>query len=327
VRYVLEGSVREAGGRVRITAQLIEGETGAHLWADRFDGSLEDVFDLQDKVASSAAGVIEPTLRAAEIRRTTERPTDDPTAYDLYLRALPHWALSEKERLIQALDLLGQAIQRDAQYGPALALAAHCHFSLDIHAWADDRETNRREGIVLARRALQGTPDDPEVLASAAIVFGYFGADIDMAIALVDRCLTLNPSFARGWYWSGVLRNWVGQPDLALEHFETSLRLSPRERYATHLTGMAIALFFTRRFSEAVVKLLEALERGPNYVLQYRFLAACYAHMERPAEAREIVERLRAITPVVVDSAIRYRNPEYRELYLSGLRLAAGEAQ
>lgn len=147
-----------------------------------------------------------------------------------------------------------------------------------------------------------------------------------MAIALVDRCLTLNPSFARGWYWSGVLRNWVGQPDIALEHFETSLRLSPRERHAFYLMGMAIALFFSRRFSEAVVKILEALERSPNYVMQYRFLAACYAHMGRPAEAREIVERLRAITPVVVDSAIRYRNPEYRELYLSGLRLAAGEA-
>jgi TolB-like protein len=327
VRYVLEGSVRKAGVRVRITAQLIDAANGAHLWADRFDGSLDDVFELQDKVASSVAGVIEPTLQAAEIRRTAERPTDDPRAYDLYLLALPHWASYGKDGLIRALDLLGQAIQRDTQYGPALALAAQCRFALDTHAWADDRVKNCREGINLARRALQCAPDDPEVLARVAIVLGYFGEDIDMAIALVDRCLTLNPSFARGWYWSGVLRNWVGQPDLALAHFETFLRLNPRERYAfiTYLTGLGISLFFTRRFSEAVAKLRESTERGPNYVLPYRFLAACHAHLGRLDEAREIVEHMRGLSLDVLETGTRYRNLEYRELYLSGLRLAVGE--
>src|SRR5712671_4910580 len=193
VRYVLEGSVRKSGQRVRITAQLIDAFTGTHLWADRFDGSLADVFELQDKVAISAVGVIEPTLQAAEIRRSAARPTNDLTAYDLYLRALPHWGSYEKERILHALDLLGQAIERDPHYGPALALAAHCHHLLDANGWTDDRETSRRKGIDLARRALRAAPDDPDVLASAAFVLGYFGEDIDVAIRLIERSLALNP--------------------------------------------------------------------------------------------------------------------------------------
>jgi len=184
VRYVLEGSVRKGGGRVRITAQLIDAVTGTHLWADRFDGSLEDVFDLQDRVASSVAGVIEPTLRAAEIRRSSERPTKDLTAYDLYLRALPDWASYEKNRIVRALDLLGKAIERDLGYGPALALAAQCHSWL---ASAGDLRASPGDAIELARRALRAAPEDPEVLAAAAYVLGARGEDIDVAISLVDR--------------------------------------------------------------------------------------------------------------------------------------------
>src|ERR1700752_3019806 len=140
VRYVLEGSVRKAGSRVRITAQLIDAQTGAHLWADRFDGSLEDVFELQDQVASSVAGVVEPALQAAETARSTHRSTSDLTAYDLYLRALSHTYAWEKGAVISALDLLGQAIERDPHYGRALALAALCHYSLHVSGWADDPE-------------------------------------------------------------------------------------------------------------------------------------------------------------------------------------------
>ena len=158
VRYVLEGSVRKAGQRVRITGQLIDAVTGTHLWADRFDGSLEDIFELQDKVAISVAGVIEPTLQAAEIRRSAERPTNDLTAYDLYLRALPHWSAYEKERVVEALDLLGRAIERDPHYGPALALAAHCHHLLEVNGWTDDPEANRSKGIDLARQAVRVRP-------------------------------------------------------------------------------------------------------------------------------------------------------------------------
>jgi pentatricopeptide repeat protein len=326
VRYVLEGSVRKAGNRVRITAQLIDALTGTHLWADRFDGSLEDVFELQDKVAISAVGVIEPTLQAAEIRRSTDRPTNDQTAYDLYLRALPHWGSFEKGRILQALDLLGKAIERDPHFGPALALAAHSRQLLAVNDWADDRETNRRKGIDLAGRALRAGPDDPDVLASAGFVLGLFGQDIDVAIRLIERSLALNPSFARGWMLSGILRNIAGQPDLAIEHFETSLRLSPRDRIGNTGTGLGGAYFLNGRFEDAAAILLSSLERAPGFAVTYRLLASCYAHMGRLDKAREIVERLRAITPVVVPSVTPFRNPEHRELLLSGLRLAAGEA-
>jgi TolB-like protein/class 3 adenylate cyclase len=327
VRYVLEGSVRRADQRVRITAQLIDALTGTHLWADRFDGSLEDVFQLQDNVAVSVAGVIEPTLRAAETRRSAERPTNDLTAYDLYLRALQHWGSYEKQRILEALDLLGRAIERDPCYGPALALAAHCHHLLEVNGWIDDLEANRRKGIDLARRAVRFAPDDPEALATGAFALGYFGEDIDVAIAWIDRCLILNPSFARGWAWSAVLRNWAGQPDLAIEHFNTSLRLSPRDRIGVLSLPLGTAYFLNKQFDEAAAILLAALQQAPSFAVTYRFLASCYAHMGRLDEAREIVKRLRALTPVVVPSVVTYRNPEHRELFLSGLRLAAGEAE
>jgi adenylate cyclase len=326
VRYVLKGSVRKSGQRVRITGQLIDALSGAHLWADRFDGSLEDIFELQDKVAVSVAGVIEPTVQAAEIRRSSERPTNDLTAYDLYLRALAHWDSFERDRIIQVLDLLERAIGHDPHYGSALALAAHCYAQLHVNGWTDDRETCRSTGVDLARRALRVGPDDPEVLATAAFVLGFFGEDIDVAIAWIDRCLALNPSFARGWFWSGMLRVFAGQPDLALDHFETFLRLSPRDRLAFYLTGIGMALFFTRRFDEAAAKLLASLEQLPTFAVTYRLLASCYAHMGRLDEAREIVKRLKTFAPVAVPGGKAYRNPEHRELYLSGLRLAAGEA-
>jgi len=327
VRYVLEGSVRKAAQRVRITAQLIDALTGAHLWADRFDGSLEDIFELQDKVATSVAGVIEPTLQAAEIRRSANRPTNDLTAYDLYLRALPHQFSFGSDRNTSVLDLLGRAIERDPNYGPALALAAFYHAQLDVNGWTEDTETTRRAGIDLARRALRAAPDDPEVLGPAAFVLAWFGQDIDGAIGLIDRCLDLNPSFARGWYWSAVLRLFAGRPDLAIEHFETSMRLSPRNRFGAPLGGIGIALFFSRRFDEAAAKLLASVEQLPTFALPYQFLASCYVHMGRLDEAREIVARLRAITPVVVPSGSQFRNPEHRELFLSGLRLAASEVE
>ena len=228
VRYVLEGSVRKGGNRVRITGQLIDAETGAHLWADRFDGSLEDVFELQDKVASSVAGVIEPALQAAETARSAGRPTTDLTAYDLYLRAYAmFWSSAQ---VPQALRLLEQAIARDPRYGPALAWAAICCYRMLDDGRSEDPEADRRKGIDFARRALEVAGDDPGVLANAADAASYFGEDLGAMMALVDRALALNPSFARGWHVAGVLRLRAGQPDLAIEYGEASLRFSPRAR-------------------------------------------------------------------------------------------------
>jgi adenylate cyclase len=326
VRYVLEGSVRKAGRRVRITAQLIDALSGTHLWADRFDGSLEDVFELQDAVAVSVSGVVEPTLQAAETRRSAERPTKDLTAYDLYLRAVPHFLAHHRDDMTQALDLIGQAIERDPHYGPALALAAICKADLYGAGWTDDQASNRREGVELARRALRCAGDDPAVLGRAAYALGCLGEDIAAAIALADRSLKLNPSFASGWVNSGWLRLWAGQADIAIEHFRTSLRLNPRAPSAGAYLGMGVGHFFARRFDEAEAMLLQSLQVMPSWAAPYRWLASCYAHTGRLDQAREVVQRLRAITPLVVPDGSYLQNPDQRALYLSGLRMAAGEA-
>jgi TolB-like protein/class 3 adenylate cyclase len=326
VRYVMEGSVRKAGGRVRITGQLIEAGTGAHLWADRFDGSLEDVFDLQDQVAISVAGVIEPALQAAEGRRSAGRPTADLTAYDLYLRALATYYPISNERALNTLELLRQAIAIDRNYGPALSWTAICLMRLFREGWAEDPDATRREGVDLARQALQVAADDPATLANAAFVLANFGEDIGAMLGLVDRALVLTPSFSRGWFLSGVLRLWAGRHDLAIEHATTALRLSPRERSGTPLSLIGEAHFYKHEFDKAAAQLLLSIQHHPGFPHSFRVLAACYAQMDRLAEARTIIDRLRAITPEIVPTVTHLRRPEDRELFLSGLHLAAPAA-
>ena len=326
VRYVLEGSVRKAGGRVRITAQLIDATNGAHLWADRFDGSLEDVFDLQDKVAISVAGIIEPTLEAGEISRSGRRPTSDLTAYDLYLQALPVvLAFSLNERVLAAMPPLEEAINRDPRYGLALSLAAVAHTQL--FDWGHNRDDNRRKGVERAHHALEVAGDDPDVLVNAAFALSFLGEDIGTQIALIEKALTLNPSFARGWANSGSLRIWAGQHDLAIEHTERSLRLNPRAYIGPQFWVLGIAHFFLRRFDEAAGLMPRAIQARPAWPWPYRGLAACYAHMGRLDEAHEVIAKLRALTSEVEPRQIPFRRLEDRELFLSGLRLAAGESE
>ena len=324
VRYVLEGSVRRSDNRVRITAQLIEAETGAHLWADHFDGLLEDVFDLQDKVASCVAGALEPTLQIVEVERASRRPTSDLAAYDLYLRAYARM-LSPARRIPEVLGLLDQAIERDPNFGLALAWAAICHFLCDVNSWSDDREDNWRKGLKRGLRALQVAGEDPAILANAASALSYFGEDGGAMMALVDRALSFNSSFARGWQCSGGIRLIAGLPDLAIQHFENALRLSPRARVGWTVFGIGLGHFASKRFEEALPKLLFAIQEDANFPVIYRYLAACYAHLGRLSEARKTVERLRAICPAIGSDSY-LRKPEHQELYLSGLRLATGES-
>ena len=211
VRYVLEGSVRKAGSRVRITGQLIDAATSAHLWADRFDGLLQDVFDMQDQVASSVAGVIEPALQAAETARSAGRSTTDLTAYDLYLRGYA-MVMSRSGQTPEALLLMEQAIARDPGYGPALAWAAFCCARLMIDGESQDLPGDRQKGVDFARRALKVAGDDPAIIANAAEALAYFGEDIGTMMTLVDRSLALNPNFARGWHVSANIRFWGGYP-------------------------------------------------------------------------------------------------------------------
>jgi len=326
VRYVLEGSIRKAGNRVRITCQLIDAVSDAHLWADHFDGSLNDVFDLQDKIAIGVAGVIEPAVVAAEIRRSIQRQTTDLTVYDLYLRARADAMSWERLRLLHALDLLQRALELDPYYGPALVLAANCRQNLDLNGWTEDPERERQQSVDLARRAIRASGDDPYVLAEAAFVIGYFESDIDPAIVLIDRSLELNPNSAIAWFRSGWLRLWAGQINLGIEHFENSLRFNPL-RPAPPSFGIAIGHFFAGHLERAAAMLRLSLQENPTWPPCYRFLASCCAHLGRLDEARATVDRLRDITPSVIPGAKHWRVPQQREFFLEGLRLAAGETK
>jgi TolB-like protein/class 3 adenylate cyclase/tetratricopeptide (TPR) repeat protein len=325
VRYVLEGSVRRGGGRVRITGQLIEADTGKHLWADRFDGSMEEVFDLQDQVATSVAGVIEPTLQIAEDIRAASRPTHDLTAHDLYMRATT-LVFSRSRQIPEAVDLLGQAVARDPNYGPALALLGLCSFLSCLDGNPADFHAERRKAVDFARRALRAAENDPTTLANAAITLAYGDEDITAMLALVDRALAINPSSARAWHAKALLNLWAGETDLAQKYEDASVRLSPRVRTGWALHLYAAAHLIERRYEDALPHLRLAIEEEPGFMEPYRLLAACYAHLGRLDEAREVVARLRAVTPLVVPPQIPYRKETHRAVYFSGLRLAAGEA-
>jgi len=325
VRYLLEGSVRKSNGRIRITAQLVEAETGTHLWADRFDGLMEHIFDLQDQIAISVAGVIEPTLQSAETIRAAGRPTSDLTAYDAYLRAFALFLDSGRPAIPEALALLETAIASDPGYGPALALAGLCCMRLCSDGSSDDPEADRLKGSNYARRALAVAGDDPVSLANAAQSLAVFGEDIDAMIALVDRALRLNPGYARCWLVSAMLHWMRGDQDVALEHWEAAARLSPRARVGGMFQVLGAVHLAAGNFADAAANLLLAIQDQPRFPQPYRLLAACYAHMGRLEDARRIVERLRSITSRVLDDYAVMRDPNQRALLATGLRLAAGD--
>ena len=263
-------------------------------------------------------------LQAAETARSARRPTVDLTAYDLYLRATALF-YSSSGLVPAALCLTEQAIARDPDYSNALALAALCYHRLLLDSTSQDRAADRKTGTELAKRALQGPGDDPVTLSLAGFALGYFGEDINAMIAVVDRALSLNPCYARGWFHAGVLRMWSGQPDAAIKHVETSLRLSPRANIGVcnHVIGASHLL--ARRFDEALPKLVVAANEDPSFPNAHRYLASCYAHMGRLREANDVIRHLRTITPTVMPDASYLRHKEQRELVLSGLRLATGE--
>ena len=321
VRYILEGAVRKSVQQVRITAQLIDAATGAHLWAERFDGSLGNIFELQDRIAIAVAGVIEPELQAVEAARSAQRPTTGQTAYDLYLRAYA-MTVASAACIPEALRLVEQAVEFDPRYAPALAWAAVCCTRVIRGQRSINHAADRLKGIKFAQRALELANDDPTVLVNAAYALAYFGEDIGAMLALIDRALELNPSFARGWHVSGVVHLWAGKPEVAIEHAHMALRLSPRCSLGASFNVIAAGLFCSRRFEEAIPVNLRMIQQDPTYPQSYHCLAACYAHLGRLVEARKVVEQLRETFPSMIPDLSHMRNPEHRELLLSGLHKA-----
>ncbi len=324
-RYVVDGSVRQSNGRVRISIQLIDAVSGTHLWADRFDGALDGLFDLQDRVAIAVAGVIEPTLQTAEIARMAGRAPAELCARDLFLRA-DAMMNSSAALFPQALDLLVEAIGHDPSYGPALSLAAVCCLRMVQNGQSTDPAADCLKGADLARKALHSAPDDPITLANAALALTFSGEEIGAMMALVDRALALNPSYARGWYISSMLKGWAGQHNAAIDRMNRSLQLNPRVRIGVAMYVLfGAAHMFSGRFDEAASNLRLALQEDPNYPTAFRFLAACYAHMGRFTEAREAIDRLRRISAAIFPPYPMFRRQSDRELLLSGLRLAIGQ--
>ena len=291
VRYVLEGSVRKAGARVRITAQLIDATNGAHLWADRFDGSLEDVFELQDQVASGVIGAIEPRLRQSEIERATRKPTESLDAYDLYLRALALRDTHTDESVREAIALLKRALAIDPNYVPAKAAIGWSRVHQRSHGRSPISEAEVAEAVALAREALEAGKDDPDALWMAAFTLFYFAGEHAIAETAADRALALNPNSAHAW----MTRGYVSLPQAAtgIEAFERAMRLNPLDRFERgFIGGIAISHLLAGRYEQALDWSVRALREEPGYPAALRTKAVACAHLDRIEEARETVLQL-----------------------------------
>ena len=325
VRYVLEGSVRKAANRVRISVQLIDAADGTQVWTQRFEDTLDDVFDLQDRVALAVAGVIEPTVLTAELQRLSKRPTENMGSYDLYLRAL---ALSPFTRAgnVEALELLNRAIALDGGFGSALSAASFAHMMIVIWGWSDEPELHRRQAIELANRALNAAGDDATVLYTVANVVGFLERDQRSALDLVERAISLNPGESGAWRISGILRLRLGETDLAVEHLETALRLNPTGRTRPAQVGwLGQARFQQGRFGEAAPLLQELVQQTEN-PRGFAFLAACYGHLGQPGLAMQALRHYRAISNQSIEANARalMDDPKHIQLFLDGIALAEG---
>jgi adenylate cyclase len=324
VHYVLEGSVRKAGGRVRIGVQLIEAADGAQIWTHRFEDTLEDVFALQDAVAMAVAGKIEPAVEQVEIRRAVARPTGNINSHDLYLRALPIFRTHGKAGTLQALELLNQALELDGANAPALALAVSCHRTIIVYGWSDDADDHRRQGGLLAGRALKAASDDATVLASVANDLTVLERSVDVALPLAKRAVTMNPGSASVWFNSGYVQLMAAETEIAIKHFETAMRLDPAgANRPIHLTFLALANFFAERFGQAIALIKERNQYsespGP-----YAVLAASHGHLGETGPALEALARYRALSPLPMETWVLqlFINPAQRKLVLDGVALA-----
>jgi adenylate cyclase len=328
VRYVLEGGVRKAGNRVRITGQLIDAATGAHLWADRFDGALEDIFDLQEQVTASVVGAIVPKLEEAEIERVKRKPTDILDAYDYYLRGLATVNELTREANAEALHLFKKAIELDPGFALAYARAAHCFVMRKANGWFTDRAREVAEAARLARRAADLGRDDAIALSFAGHVLAYVVGDLDDGAAFVDRALTLNSNLATGWGASGLMKICFGEPDIAIKHAELAMRLSPLDpRLFVWQFFTALAHFCAGRFDEAASWAARALRGQPDYLGTIRILAASNALAGHLDEAQKTMARLHQLDPVLRISNLEevmapFRRTEDRARYVEGMRKA-----
>jgi adenylate cyclase len=324
VRYVLEGSVRKASGKVRITGQLVDAVTGAHIWADRFERDLTDVFALQDEVTVAVVSAIQPKLLQTEIAMAARRRPENLTAYDLYLRAMPQFYLTTREGLAEAIRLAHRALELDPRFGLVAALAGICHMNNVLWDYGIDPQFDRKEAVRLLRLALSIDDSDPETLAWAALISAFMVGDCESAIEMADRAVALNPNSYWAWNSRGHVYRIAGLPEEAIRSFERAMRMSPVDP-ALHITlvGMGYAFIDLGRFDEAIVAGKKAQRQNPSFPVAYRCLASAFAHLGRDAEAREAAARLLEVDPAFTISAWIARGGQSNaKLLIEGLRKA-----
>ena len=323
MRYVLEGSVRKALGKVRITGQLVDAVTGAHIWVDRFERDLTDVFALQDEVTVAVVTAIQPKLLQTEIAISTRRQPENLTAYDYYLRALQFY-LATREGLAEKIKLAHCALELDPRFGCAAVLAGIGHLQNAVWGYADDPQFDRREAVRLSRLALSLDDSDPDTLAAAAVISAFLVGDCESEIEMADRAVALNSNSFSAWGARGHVYRIAGLPEEAVRSFERSIRISPVDPaiYNT-FGGIGSALVELGRFDEAIVAGKKAQRQNPSFPVAHRCLASAFAHLGRDAEAREAAARLLEVDPAFTISAwlARGGQPNAR-LVIDGLRKA-----
>jgi TolB-like protein len=327
VRYVLEGSVRKAANRVRITGQLIDATTGVHLWADRFESALDDIFDLQDQFAMSVVGAITPTLERAEIERAKRKPTESLDAYDYYLRGKTSFHQGTREPISQAMSLFNKATELDPDFASAYAMAAWCYFWRKVNGWMTDRPQEIAEGVRLARRAVELGKDDAVALARSGHALAHLTGDLDGGVALIDRALLLNPNLAPAWFLGGFLRIWRGESGDAIERFERSMRLSPLDPEMFRMqAGMAMAHLLAGRFDIASSWAEKSYRDLPSFLIVVGIIAASHALAGRTQEADRAMRHLRQLDPTLRISNLTdwlpLQRPEDLATFADGLRKA-----
>jgi TolB-like protein len=327
VRYLLEGSVRKAADRVRITGQLIDAATGAHLWASRFDGGLEDIFELQDEITASVVSALAPKLEQAEIERAERKPTENLDSYDYLLRGMASVYKWTSKDISEALKLFYQAIERDPGFSTPHGMAAWCYLWRNANGWTTDREQAIAETVRLARRVAELGKDDAVSLAFGGLALAYVAGELEDGEALIDRALVLNPNLMAGWYASGWVKAFLGETDLAIEHVARAMRLSPLDPLMFLMQGVtALAHFVAGRYDEATEWATKAAREQPTFSGAIRNLAASSALSGRPDEAKKALARVRRLDPALRLSNLKDRVGPYRPedfaRFAQGMRLA-----
>ena len=326
VRYVLEGSVRKAANRVRVTGQLIDASTGVHLWGGRFEGTLEDIFDLQDQVTASVIGAIAPQLEQAEIERAKRKPSENLDAYDYFLRGMACFHQRSRDATSNALQLFSRVIALDGDFAAAYGMAAWCYVWRQYNGWMIDRSQERTEGARLARRAVELGKDDTVALARGGYALCLLAGEFDSGLLFVDRALQLNPNLASTWVLSGLLRNFTGETDVAIAHLARAMRLSPLDPTLYHMqAGTGLAHCLAGRFDEACKWAERSFREEPNYVPASAVAAASHALAGRLTEAQRAMAHVRQINPALRVSTftpVLFRRPDNLALWKEGLRKA-----